>query len=373
MYSMRTIVASVTVCVVIALVLTVLQQVQMPSLGTGSTAYTVAQENDTNTVQQRADPVSTPAYSSKAIVNNLVGLRDRPEPLENRAARIGPGTYTKIQEQIIELRNETISASIARLTSLNMYNWPGPMNMESEVRLEFPPVPTSGISDFQRVLSNRRFSKVFSELSKLSRQEAEDYVSGALIESMESYRGSISKALNNYKAAAETSTENGILVGLPRPLSDSSDGQSQLAGDRMSMFALATLAGELGLAGCRNEIDEFVTEALSGRNAIENAGLGSFLRADALQTIALSNRYVLAVAILGTLDSGNAIQDHTKSPVPFEWSMIELTAYDALRSPFDHPDQGIPVDYERGIFPISFPVSISEDQFQQLLEATGFL
>ena len=183
--------------------------------------------------------------------------------------------------------------------------------------------------DVEMIMSNRRFLKVFQELSQLPQEEA-----GRLI------AREIQAALPAYEKMSEECWN--VLSGKSKPdpadppsfnqISNNPDGSPTLYGLRYKLLALVLIAGNLDLTNTQPAIKAVVTEACRQRDLaydLAGAGESQFKAWHMVKDVALYNRTILATAIMGTA-GGQASQPAQKiDGLSDKFESKRLTRYDA--------------------------------------------
>ena len=238
------------------------------------------------------------------------------------------GAAQRVQAQVAEVSAESVLESIANLVQPGPYPW----SASRLYILVFPLRPEEGQDAVEAILSNEWFRRAYIELSAMRPQEAAAVLNEALPVCLESYR----IALDAYIAERADRARPGVPIGeqvMPglrtgRP----PDGRPNPLAERQGLLALALIAGNLGLDGAREAVEQVVAEALAQRERFyRDDEFNESFRFGMLADGSLYNRQVLAHALLGTRqDKEGSLQ--VLRALGLKAQTRELLAYDAVRA-----------------------------------------
>jgi len=285
------------------------------------------------------------------------GSRDQGAPFVSIAQRV--------RARVAEVSTESLAESIANLVQPGPYSWSG---SRCQI-LVFPLRPEEGQEAVETILSNEWFLRAYRELSAMRPQEAAAVLNEALPVCLESYR----IALDAYTAECADRAQPGVPIGEQvgpglralRPR----DGRPNPLGERQGLLALALIAGNLGLDGAREAVEQVVAEALAQRERFyRDDEFNESFRFGMLTDASLYNRQILAHALLGTSpDKAGSIQ--VLKTLGLQAQTRELLAYDAVRTAADAQLMPGPVDYSKGVMTVEYLPPITDDEFDTIIAA----
>jgi hypothetical protein len=239
------------------------------------------------------------------------GPRHAPATKEAATRRRKPATTVRasgpalirqlIDAQIEQLRRESTAESVKQLREVEMFYWPG-YRFDGAGSIALPLAADVGSHWVDQILSNRRFLKVFDELSRMSPAQAAETINNQVRESLPIYRSLLAKdmaTLKRNRAALPPGTPS--TAGLSLQISNNSDGTPTLNGLRLQLLSLALVAGNLKLTEAKASILELVHQAESQRQLLYQPD-PVLIKADRFCILAdasLYQRQILATALLG--------------------------------------------------------------------------
>lgn len=260
----------------------------------------------------------------------------------------------RIYKQISLLKSESVQDSVRMLSEVEMFYWPG-HGMDGMMVVIMPLRGEIGQHDIESIMSNRRFLKVFQELSSLSKAEASDMVIRELRDTMPVYKGLYEKQVEALIQGRKNAPKGANMsAGLSLQINNNSDHAPTLAGARFKLLSLILLAGNLNLEAARPTIREIAEFACQQRNGLyaPHEVLTSSDRFCVLCDGTLYNRQIIACGLQQqTASAGDTWQERT------------LTRFDARATPYDLLSRGggpIKPDYSKGSIKVAFPQPIDD-------------
>jgi hypothetical protein len=290
-------------------------------------------------------------------------------------ARISnPTLYARIQNDITTLLSESLEQSLDRLSSVNMYYWPGAQPGGGGVLPEelFPlAAQPVGVDDvFDVLCSNRRVMKVLDELSRLDKSSATALVNRELPLALEQYvslYGELFDEAQRRYAIHENSTP--VSHGLSL-YGEDPNGKTVLLGSRNKLLSLVFIAANLHLDGCSSQIRNVVNQALEQRQLLyENKTIDEFIRYDLLTRASLYERQVLATGIVDTFPPDARRQEAMDRGHIVRKEQV-LTKFDAATSPYDfYVRHGVlGPDYSHGEIQVSILSPMPDEIFDAIVK-----
>lgn len=268
----------------------------------------------------------------------------------------------RILEQIETLNRESLKESLANLSDARMYYWP--FHPKEGGALVLPMPPSAGKEYVHAIMSNRRFLKVFQELSSLPESQAASLLSTQIESSLHEYRILYEQYMQ--KRAAKFDPDYTGRGGLGGRLW-MADGSPTLKGFRLQLLALAFLAGNLELQEARPALMAVAQEARNHRLSLTNEGVRKNTGISMLRQASLYHRQILGGALLATAEE-RAGAEELRRQLGLEWRTKRLTLYNAAVTPYDHHAGGVPVDYSKGELRVQFFDAMDDSQFDKIVE-----
>ena len=298
-----------------------------------------------------AHPAIAGAGKSLRLVSNSIQLG---------AASI-PWRRMTLGQRVSALRDESVEESLQMLSQVWLfYRWPGSSGGAGEVQL--PEDARAERVVVERIMSNRRFLKVFQELSEMSPTKAGQLVAREIERTLPAYR-EMSEEYWQFTTGQDKRPRS-------RPpsfnqISNNLDGSPTLYGLRHKLLSLVLIAGNLKLADSRPAIRSVVKEACRQRDRSYVATAEHRRLAWAMiHDVALHNRRILATGIIGTSagKAGQLAQDDGKLAGIFE--SRRLTHYDAAFTYYDRHGQP---DFSKGEIHVKFHKGLDDAAFDKLV------
>ncbi len=253
-----------------------------------------------------------------------------------------------------------------------MYYWPGP-GSASGYFLEPGPLDKSvGQEDLDRVMSSRRFLKVFGELLALPNEQAEVLLRRELESALAKYKSLFEAYMTEHSDVFDPSVKP--TVGPSFRISDHSDQSPTFLGARIKVLSLVLIAGNLKLEGLQPVTTAVLKQALqqrelfSSRDAVnERAGYGMLCRGS------LYNRQILATGLIGTASDVNKENAGIEN-LEIVWKSKKLTHYDAAATPYDLLTRVVgvfPVDYSKGELLVQYLGPLTDAEFDKISNEVG--
>ncbi len=275
------------------------------------------------------------------------------------------GIARRVQAQVAEVSTESLAESIANLVQPGPYSWSGARCQF----LVFPLRPEEGQETVETILSNEWFRRAYIELSAMRPQEAAAVLNEALPVCLESYRivldAYIAERADRFRPGVPIGEQVGPGLRTLRP----PDGRPNPLGERQGLLALALIAGNLGLDGAREAVEQVVAEALAQRERFyRDDEFHESFRFGMLTDASLYNRQILAHALLGTSpDKEGSLQ--VLRALGLAAQTRELLAYDAVRAAAKIRLMPGPVDYSKGVLEVESLPPITDDEFDLIVAA----
>jgi len=288
------------------------------------------------------------------------------QALADELERTWPQVQSKITEQVAGLKEETTGESLAALSNVDAFFWPGaPLYHNRVFSCIWPLEPEVGLADAQVICSNRRFLKLYEELARLPRAEAAELVNGQLKAALAVYDDLFEAYVGHWGPDYPPTREP---ASPPVQISSNSDGSPTLLGARLQVLSLLLLAGNL-------ELEETAASVLAAAEAAcrqrerfyAKDEFSETFRYEMLVRSSLYNRPILGCALVRTA-APRAGQDPIDE-LGLQMKTEKLTAYDALTTPYDlHARMGaVPIDYSAGVQLVEYLPNVSDEQFQSIL------
>ena len=281
----------------------------------------------------------------------------------------------RISKDINLLKNESIEQSVKMLSQVGMFYWPGAGN-EGAGGIILPLRKTIGQFDIDGILSNRRFLKVYDELSGISGSKASSLIIEQISETIPLYRRMFSESWDKVTRIHQNEPpEARQTIGPSFQISDDPNGTPTLAGIRLQLLSLVIVAGNLQLEQTRPAVVSVVSEALAQKRQFYKSSSGhEGDRFIMLKTISLYNRQALATGILLTSNTQTITGLRTLIDEENRWQTRKLTRYDAAATPYDlltRHGGPIKVDYSKGVLTVRFHRPLDDDEFVQICRSVG--
>jgi len=312
-----------------------------------------------------------------SLLEDLDNLVPSDANYATRAIEAIPGQLlNQIDSQIRVLRAESLQDSLESLADVNMFFGPGPPPETGGFFFDdasmLPLSPQVGQRDLHTIMSNRRFLKVYRELSALPESRASDLVNAHVDSALAEYDALYDSYLaeNRQYYTLEALEGSSSIAGPSFAESNVPDGQIVLVGAKLKVLTLAWVAGTVGLQDTRTAITRVTREALSQREQLyTEAELHPFFRQQMLERGGLYNRQILATALIGVCGDSRAAQK-ISGELGLEWQERKLTHFDARLTTYDVPVMRgiIQPDFSRGTQVVRAVKSMDDSTFGRIVE-----
>ena len=281
----------------------------------------------------------------------------------------------RIRKQIKILEEESLEESILKLDEVDSYYWPGAIHkMLSPV---FPLEKDAGQRDIDMIMSNRRFLKVFEELSNIEKEEATALLKKEINKSLKDYQSLYEQYLSENNDYFESVKSGKIPDSGPIfQINNNEDGTPTFKGMRLKVLALVFLAGNLKLEGTSEAVNKVIADAIDQKKHLyENPFNNTIISCDFLVNAGLYNRQILITGFSGTsLNSANETQllkniNSKKEEKVLTSFNADTTEYDLLSEKRGGP---VPVDYSKGTINIEYIKPIEDTDFELFLKNSTF-
>jgi hypothetical protein len=281
--------------------------------------------------------------------------------------------FKRVQAEIAGLRAESLEQSLANLGDWELWEYPGAF-IEEGGRLKLPLEDTEGTGTVHRILSNRRFLKVYQQVGALVPARAAAVVNTYFPIWFQQYSAKYAKYVEKGRQLSPASVESGgpgtsYIGGWGGGTDD--DGLPSLQCMRWRLLGLVLIAGNLRLQGTAPWVQKIAEEARAQRDYLYQAGeeLSTGFRFVAITRRSLYNRQILGYALIRTSsqpERGLAML----AAGPWVAPTVEvrlLTVFDAVRTPYDMGLMGGPVDYSKGSLTVEHLPPITDGRFDTIL------
>lgn len=303
-----------------------------------------------------------------AIYWPLLGQKEAESDKAGKAYEKSDIDHAIEQEQINPLRGESLEESLAKLSDVEMFFWPGVPRESLSLYLWTLPLRSSvGGRDVQTIMSNRRFLRVYEGLSKLPKAKAADLINRQIESGLPVYSALFDQDLEAKKDSIKADVKPKVVGSYQG--SNNKDGTPTVLGMRYKLLALALIAGNLGVQDCRPTVAKLARHGSQSYQTLQRKDLYNHYSAYAIiEGGSLYNRQILGTALLATsgrLNGLTAGADKYRVATKSE----EVTHYDARATRFDlHGRIGVvPVDYSKGRLTVRYLGDISDLTFEEIL------
>ena len=283
------------------------------------------------------------------------------------------GQQEKADIVIRILEKESIEESLAKLSEYYLYLWPGEIQtyeLTSTYKIRLPLSASIGKREMISILGNRRFLKVFNELSLLPEEQAAQLINNEINSSLEEYKILFDSFLKMHRLPEENPNETDksnfrsiVIFG------STLDGKTTLIAIRYKLLALILIAGNLELRQAQPAVEKVLTEAVEQRKRFYDTNSwnewDSFI---ILVNASLYHKQILAAGVLGTfIDSERRDEILTKTGCRME--VKKLTHFDSPVAAYDltRMQEGKMTDYSKGKLNIRYLAPIDDSNFDNLI------
>lgn len=306
--------------------------------------------------------------AEKENVANVDEIKTTRQINEEILASAQPGQpffYDLVDRIILLLEKESLRESLKKLSETHLYEFPGVLASSGAPR---------EIADFKSIVGNRRFLKVFRELSSLPKAEAADILDIEIKETLKQYKVKFDKYLNDNSRTFEKnkSAKPGGHSGFIFAYYEKDQQGPNLMGLRYKMLALTLLAGNLNLNSSDSSVKTILETAIAQKDHFSNSKI--FYKADGnamLEYISLYNRRILGIAVLGTYIEKDKKRKQILKDLNLSMEAMEVTPYNSKLTPIERISHCPmdPVDYSKGKFNVTYLASLDDSQFEGVVKA----
>lgn len=297
--------------------------------------------------------------------------------LEDTATQITsiPELFARTAGTVKKLRAESCAQSLENLKEVDLFYWPGPpvAGGRPYTGSLVPLSDSRGQDDIEAIVSNRRFLKLYVELSSLDKAEAAKLVSAEIDHSLPEYERLYRAHVEQYRPlfAIEKLRGHVVVAGVPFIIENAPEGKTVLAGVRLKLLSLVWITGLLDLQPSAPSIEKVLRIALHQRDDLyADAEVAEIYKYDMLTQGSLYNRQILIAACLGTkIGTSLSSQDFIRRNITFQ--SRELTHFDARLTPSDLPvrSHAMRPDFDAGKLEVKWSTPVSDDTFNAFLRA----
>lgn len=238
----------------------------------------------------------------------------------------------------------------------------------------FPFAPQVGALDVQRVYGNRRFLKVFDELSGMPKPQAAKLLATEMEKSLALYTKMFDEEweflVDVHRGDDPNQSSGG--AGPSLQISDSPDGKPTLAGLRLQLLSLALVAGNLELPDAKQAVSGLVRAAVEQQRRVSGDVRATLVnRYFMLESAGIYNRQILSAAIAGT--AAKEVREELNA-APGALVVTSLTHYDAAQTAVgaDNPAMlGGKPDFTKGTLKVRVHSSIDDAAFLETVKKAG--
>ena len=294
-----------------------------------------------------------------------------------RVALDWPEGMTRIRRQIEVLSDESLTESMDNLYQVNMFSWPGGGHEGGFAGFgkALPLRDKAGESDLDNIISNRRFVRIFEELTQMPKESAADLVADHLDTALSTYQSLfndfVTASKSHFRADSAQPNEHGAIIG-PVWIGETEDEkQVVLLGARYNVLSLVWIAGSLDLAKCHGQVKEVARQSMLQREWSYNEDeLHDFYRSVILEKLSLYNRQILAFGLAGTSDKMKDLKQML-SERGVRQIRLETSRFDALLTPYDLPVRSghAEPDMSKGVIEIECYGAVDDSTLDELISA----
>jgi hypothetical protein len=305
----------------------------------------------------------------------LVFARQRHREHEVRHSQLKltiPLLASNIDKQVATLERETLPESVAKLSDVSAYYFTGP-------KLNIISTDNYDLEDLNLIMSNRRFLKSFSELSKIDKAAAAQIIktnlSSALTSYSRAYDLTMNKAAPFFRVTTNTSVEHFDGISFQIGVSPKDQGKETLLGLKLKVLTLVWISGMLNLTDNREQVERVVRTAIKQRMDLDNdPSLKLSFKLQMLEQASLYNRRILSVGLIGVTLKEKGLETKAMNAAGIQWQQHKLSKFDAAVTEYDRPVQSgiMAPDYSAGSVSVKFVSQLSETNFDILLKGIGF-
>jgi hypothetical protein len=242
----------------------------------------------------------------------------------------GDPARARTRRMVDALKKESVEKSVERMCLASAYDWPG-TSAEDVLIVRFPLDSAPGIVDVHRLMSSRRFVKVYQELSTLPKIRATDLIRRELQVSLKKY----DRLYEEYVEAVRSGSGAKSGRRLWGAISDNGDVDNPtVLGLRLQVLGLVLLAGNLELKDTAPAVMTVAKRGVEQYKTLQDpTKYSKSFAVSAAADFSLYSRHVLATGMIGTAP----LRD---DPIVLEYAARlqtrELAPLDAARTPYDN-------------------------------------
>ena len=294
-------------------------------------------------------------------LNALIWHRRRVTPSDVQQESTDVVLDRRRAELVKKLTAESAEESLSLLSSAALYYWPGVSSPFAD-QLVFPPPPDAGVIDVLRILSNRRFAKVVSDLKNMSQPKRREHVDGAMSRFLPPYQAAYSDFLVTLPQYAQAPSTGGFRSTPALDISFKGSDKPTLVGWRLGLLACLMLSAVLDSSTSKSlEVCEFARKQYFELAA--NKSLGIPLQMFASNSVSLYCRPVLSMSLLAAIR--NAQRRQLGRSVLKHWRKQQLSPYDVHRNQFDL-DAHLGVPQSNSV--VEYPSLVTDEELSRLFE-----
>ena len=303
-------------------------------------------------------PLAATPIQGQAPAEPVVQPNNISPPIPQKAS-----SKHKNDKTIALLKEENIDQSLKLLSDVSLFHDPRIGGVyDPTIIIRFPIAIEEDQIDIERILSNRRFLKIYQEFTDMSEHEAGRLLCREMDIILPIYcdlfNASWTQLMTGIKAAPPGMTRS---VGPTLQTSDNADHSPTLLGARLKILSIALIAGNLNIASAKPGIKKIVEQAIQQREVYYKGDSQSEADRFCMLTGAgIYNRQILAMAVLGI--SGSTMDLEVRRLPTFD---TPVTPYDSMAIFSD----GAEPDYSKGEQKIKFPKPMDDQTFDKIVES----
>lgn len=274
----------------------------------------------------------------------------------------------RIAHQIRILAGESTEESLANLNRSGAYYWPGPISEEGGFEVANDVSPRVSVIDMERILSSRRFHKVYFELQKWSVKDSSAALKRELTAAVDDYSSRVSAFLDHERRSFESNRTGEIALTIPYTSIKYENGESvavDITGARLKVLAIALLMGLSECGDCQPDVERVLQIANDQHRELVDSAASPQLRTFGI--IALGQVGLYSPSVLTTSLAG--VRHKDADGPGFESRSFQITMYDAEVSWFDfHRRIGaVRVDDRKGAASVRTTICTDTRKFSEWL------
>lgn len=296
-----------------------------------------------------------------------------PASAKQNLRKIIPAYADKVEKVVATLQKETPTESVSNLFYVNEYFSTGPV-------FDVVPLENNDLVSIYEIMSNRRFSKVFSELAKMDKKAASQLVKTNLVSALTAYSRLYDQEIRLrspvFIIKTNTDTAFNVTVAFQMGTRPGEEGEVTLLGERGKVFSLVWISAMLKLTDNKELVDQVVRLALKQRADLlpGDPTLEPSFKKSMLRGASLYNRQILSSGLIGVTFKEAGTESDVMKKVGIQWQQRTLAAYDAALTEFDRPVQSAAMapDYSTGSLMVNYVSPMNDTNFDLLLQEIHF-